>query len=300
LLTLTILGNNSAIPIFGRKPTAQILQCNDENYLIDCGEGTQLQLSTYKIKRSKINRIFISHLHGDHYFGLIGLIASMGLSGRTDDLHIYAPAPLEQIIKIQLDAADTKLPYAMYFHAILGEGEIANDKKVIVEAFAVTHRVPCYGFKFTEKKNSRKIILEKIKAYEIPEAYYGELQKGKDYITKKGTIIANESVTEANEAGRCYAYCADTVYDENILPKLKGAHTIYHETTYLKDAEIKAAQRFHSTTVQAGNIAKLSGAEKLLIGHFSSKYEFLDEFLAETKTVFENTELALEGVCFKI
>jgi ribonuclease Z len=286
--------------MFGRKPTAQVLHCNEENYLIDCGEGTQLQLSSYKVKRSKINKIFISHLHGDHYFGLIGLIASMALSGRKDDLHIYAPAPLEQIIKIQLEAADTKLPYEMYFHAIHGEGEIANDKKIIVEAFAVTHRIPCYGFKFTEKKNPRKIILEQVKAYEIPEAYYGELQKGKDYTTKKGTIINNESVTEANEAGRCYAYCADTIYNEKIIPKLKGVHTLYHETTYLKDSETKAEQRFHSTTTQAGNIAKLSGAEKLLIGHFSSKYEFLDEFLLETKTVFENTELALEGVSFKI
>jgi ribonuclease Z len=286
--------------MFGRKPTAQVLHCNEENYLIDCGEGTQLQLSSYKVRRSKINKIFISHLHGDHYFGLIGLIASMALSGRKDDLHIYAPAPLEQIIKIQLEAADTKLPYEMCFHAIHGEGEIANDKKIIVEAFAVTHRIPCYGFKFTEKKNPRKIILEQVKAYEIPEAYYGELQKGKDYTTKKGTIINNESVTEANEAGRCYAYCADTIYNEKIIPKLKGVHTLYHETTYLKDSETKAEQRFHSTTTQAGNIAKLSGAEKLLIGHFSSKYEFLDEFLLETKTVFENTELALEGVSFKI
>lgn len=300
MLTLTILGNNSAIPIFGRKPTAQILQCNDENYLIDCGEGTQLQLSTYKIKRSKINKIFISHLHGDHYFGLIGLITSMSLNGRKEDLHIYAPALLEQIIQLQLDASDTILSYKMYFHAITNEGEIANDKKVIVEAFAVTHRVTCFGFKFTEKKNPRKIILDKVKAYEIPEAYYGELQKGKDYTTKKGTVIANEDVTDANEAGRCYAYCADTVYDEKILPKIKGAHTLYHETTYLKDSETKAAQRFHSTTIQAGKIATLSGSEKLLIGHFSSKYEFLDEFLTETKTVFENTELALEGVCFKI
>ena len=300
MLTLTILGNNSAIPIFGRKPTAQVLQCGEEAYLIDCGEGTQLQFDKYKIKKNKINRIFISHMHGDHYFGLIGLIASMSLASRKNDLHIYAPALLEPIIKLQLDAANTILSFALYFHAIQAEGEIANDNKVSVVAFSVTHRIPCWGFKFTEKKNPRKIILEKVKAYEIPVAYYGELQKGKDYTTKKGTVIANESVTEASEAARSYAYCADTLYDEAIVPKIAGSHVIYHETTYLKNDEAKAVDRFHSTTVQAGKIATLASVEKLLIGHFSSKYELLDDFLTETKTIFENTASAIEGCSFVI
>jgi ribonuclease Z len=300
LLALTILGNNSAIPAYGRNPTAQVLQTTDENYLIDCGEGTQLQLTKYNIKKSKINNIFISHLHGDHYFGLMGLISSMALLGRMNDLHIYAPALLEPIIQLHLDAANTTLSYTIYFHALKDEGEIANDKKISVKAFKVNHRIECYGFLFTEKKNPRKIILEKVKAYEIPEAYYGELQKGKDYTNKKGTIISNEDVTEPSTEARCYAYCADTIYDEAIVDKIKAAHVIYHETTYLKDLEERAALRFHCTTVQAGNIAKLAGVEKLLIGHFSSKYELLDDFLTETKAVFENTELALEGACFKI
>ncbi len=300
MLALTILGNNSAIPAYGRNPTAQVVQTSDENYLVDCGEGTQLQLTKYNIKRSKIYKIFISHLHGDHYFGLIGLISSMGLLGRTTDLHIYAPPLLEQIIQLHLQAANTTLPYQLYFHPLTNEGEIANDKKISVKAFKVNHRIECFGFLFTEKKNPRKILPEKVKAYEIPEAYYGELQKGKDYTTKKGTIIANEDVTEAATAGRVYAYCADTIYDESIVEKIKGAHVIYHEATYLKDLEERAAARFHCTTVQAGNIAKLAAVEKLLIGHFSSKYELLDDFLTETKSVFENTELALEGACFKI
>ena len=202
MLTVTILGNNSAIPIFGRKPTAQVLQCGEESYLIDCGEGTQLQFDKYKIKKNKINRIFISHLHGDHYFGLIGLIASMSLASRKNDLHIYAPKLLEQIIKLQLEAANTILSSALYFHAITDEGEIANDNKIMVEAFSVSHRLPCWGFKFTEKKKPRKIVLEKVKAFEIPEAYYCELQNGKDYVTKKGTLIANESVTIACDAAQ--------------------------------------------------------------------------------------------------
>ena len=300
MLALTILGNNSAIPAHGRNPTAQVLQTNDENYLIDCGEGTQNQLTKYKIKRSKINNIFISHLHGDHYFGLIGLLTSMGLLGRTNDIHVYAPKLLEQIIQLHLDAANTTLPYKIYFHPLTDDGEIANDKKLAVTAFKVSHRIECYGFLFKEKKNPRSIVLEKVKMYEIPEAYYGELQKGKDYTTKKGTIVSNEDVTEPATAARSYAYCADTIYDETIAEKIKGVDLVYHETTYLKDLEERAAARFHCTTTQAGNIAKLAGAKKLLIGHFSSKYEILDDFLLETKAVFENTELALEGACFKV
>ena len=300
MLALTILGNNSAIPAHGRNPTAQVLQTNDENYLIDCGEGTQNQLTKYKIKRNKINKIFISHLHGDHYFGLIGLLTSMGLLGRTNDLHVYAPALLQPIIQLHLDAANTILPYQLYFHILEKEGEIANDKKITVSAFKVYHRIDCFGFLFKEKKNPRSINPEKVKMYEIPEAFYSELQKGSDYITKKGTIVANEAVTEPATAARMYAYCADTIYDESIAEKIKGADLVYHETTYLKDLEERAAARFHCTTTQAGNIAKLAGAKKLLIGHFSSKYEVLDEFLVETKEVFENTELAHEGACFKI
>lgn len=300
MLALTILGNNSAIPAYGRNPTAQVLQTHDENYLIDCGEGTQNQLTKYKIKKSKINRIFISHMHGDHYFGLIGLITSMGLASRTTDLHIYAPAPLEEIIHLQLKAADTKLPYQLFFHALTGEAEIANDKKISVSSFRVSHRIDCFGFLFREKKKPRSIVPEKVRAYEIPEAYYGELQKGKDYTTKKGTVIPNDEVTVPAVSPRSYAFCADTIYDESIAEKIKGVDLVYHETTYLKDLEERAAARFHCTTIQAGNIAKMAGAKKLLIGHFSSKYESLDEFLKETKEVFENTELALEGACFKI
>ena len=300
MLALTILGNNSALPAYGRNPTAQVLQTNDENYLIDCGEGTQLQLTKYKIKRSKINKIFISHLHGDHYFGLIGLVTSMGLMGRVNDLHIYAPELLEEIIQLQLSAASATLPYKIYFHSLTGEGEIANDNKITVSNFKVSHRIDCNGFIFREKKKPRSIVADRVKAYEIPEAYYGELQKGNDYVTKKGTVISNDSVTVPSATARSYAFCADTIYDEQLAEKVKGVDVLYHEATYLKDPAERAAARFHCTTVQAGNIAKLSGAKKLLIGHFSSKYEILDDFLSETKAVFENTELALEGACFKI
>ena len=300
MLALTILGNNSAIPAFDRNPTAQILQTNEESYLIDCGEGTQMQMTKYKIRRSKISRIFISHLHGDHYYGLIGLITSMGLLGRTQDIHLHAPEPLEQILKLQLNVADTRLPFKLHFHPLKTEGVIVDDKKIMVECFKVLHRIECWGFLFREKKNPRKVNAERAVIYEIPAAFYDKLQQGQDYVNKKGTIVPNEEVTIAASKPKSYAYCADTIYDETLAIKIKEVDLLYHETTYLKHLHERAALRFHSTTHQAASIAKLGNVKRLLIGHFSSKYETLEEFLPEACEVFENTELALEGTCYKI
>ena len=300
MLALTILGNNSAIPAFDRNPTAQVLQTLDESFLIDCGEGTQMQLSKYKIKRSKINHIFISHLHGDHYFGLIGLLTSMSLLNRSQELHLHAPPQLEQLIALQLNFAATHLSYPLHFHALLNEGVIVETNKMTVACFTVQHRIDCWGFLFREKKNSRKLDPERAKIYEIPAAFYEKLQHGEDYVTKKGTIVPNEEVTTTAAKPKSYAYCADTIYDESLAEKVKGVDLLYHETTYLKDLHERAAARFHSTTIQAAAIAQKAGVKKLLIGHFSSKYESLDEFLKETTTVFENTELAIEGSCYII
>jgi ribonuclease Z len=300
LLAITILGNNSAIPAFDRNPTAQVLQTMEESFLIDCGEGTQMQFSKYKIKRSKINHIFISHLHGDHYFGLIGLLTSMSLLNRTQDLHLHAPAPLEQLIKLQLDFAATSLCYTLHFHALQQEGMIVDCNKMTVECFKVKHRIDCWGFLFRQKKNPRKLDAARAKIYEIPAAFYENLQRGEDYVTKKGTIVPNVEVTTAAPKGKSYAYCADTIFDETLVEKVKDVDMLYHETTYLKDLHERAAARFHSTTVQAGTIAKKANVKKLLIGHFSSKYENLDEFLNETVEVFQNTELAIQGCCYTI
>ncbi len=300
MLALTILGNNSAIPAFDRNPTAQILQTPDESFLIDCGEGTQMQLSKYKIRRSKINHILISHLHGDHYFGLIGLLTSMSLLNRTQELHLHAPAELEQLINLQLKFASTHLLFTLHFHPLQKEGLIIDDKKMTVACFRVQHRIDCWGFLFRQKKKPRKLNAERAKIYEIPSAFYEKLQQGEDYVNKKGTIVPNEEVTTAASKPKSYAYCADTIYDESLAEKVKGVDLLYHETTYLKDLHERAAARFHSTTVQAAAIAKKAGVKKLLIGHFSSKYESLDEFLNETVEVFENTELAIQGSCYII
>ncbi len=297
---VTILGNNSALPVYDRHPTAQVVTLNDQLFLIDCGEGTQIQLSRYRIRRSRINHIFISHLHGDHYFGLTGLITSFGLMNREADLHLHAPEPLKQIIDLQLAAADTRLPYTLHFHPLQNEGMIVDEEKFSVECFQVYHRIQCWGFIIREKKKARRINKETIHQHDIPTVFYENLKDGEDYINPAGEITQNEAVTIANTPARSYAFCGDTIYNENIADCVKDISLVYHETTYLKDLEDRAASRFHSTTIQAGNIATLANAKRLLIGHFSSKYETLDEFLAETKEVFPDTELALEGVTFII
>jgi len=297
---VTILGNNSALPAYDRHPTSQVVTISDQVLMIDCGEGTQMQLSKYKIRRSRINHIFISHLHGDHYFGLPGLITSLGLLGREARLNIYGPPLLEGMIRPLLNAAEAYLPYQLVFIPITEEGMLLDTDKFSVKCFRVIHRIECWGFAITEKRKPRKINKQTITNYKIPTAFFDRLKDGEDYTSENGNVISNGLVTVANTPAKTYAYCADTLYNEGMLPNIQNADLIYHETTYLKNLEVKAAERFHSTSVQAGKIATLANAGKLLIGHFSSKYETLDEFLAETKEVFPNTQLAIEGVTYLV
>lgn len=297
---VTILGNNSAIPAFDRHPTAQVVTMNEQVFLFDCGEGTQMQFSQYKVRRSRINHIFISHLHGDHYFGLIGLITSYSLLSRTADLHVHGPAALKPILDLQLNAASTTLCFDLHFHPIEKEGVLVDDKKFTVECFATKHRIECWGFIVREKKKPRRINKDSINQYDIPAAFYDRLKEGEDYTTREGKVIRNDLVTIANTPAKSYAFSADTIYDETLAEKVKGVSMLYHEATYLKALESRAALRFHSTTIQAASIAKAAGVEKLLIGHFSSKYEVLDEFLEEAQQVFPNTQLALEGTTYRI
>lgn len=298
MLGVTILGNNSAIPAYDRHPTAQVVTLQDQLVLIDCGEGTQMQLSKFKVKRSKITHILISHLHGDHYFGIFGLVTSMGLFGRTTPLHIYSPAGLEQICQLQFAAAAMDLPFPLYFHVLTEASILVEEPKFIIRCFPVSHRIPCFGFVIEERKKPRKIIPEKAIAAGIPASFFDALKLGENYTTKNGETILNEQVTVANTSGKKYAFCADTQYLPSICTHVQQVDVLYHETTYLKDLEERAALRFHSTTHQAANIALQAQAKRLLIGHFSSKYEQLTPFLEETKEVFPNTDLALEGVTY--
>ncbi len=296
---VTILGNNSALPAYNRHPTAQVISLNDQLLLVDCGEGTQMQMNLYKIKRSRINHIFISHLHGDHYFGLPGLITSYGLLGRITDLHLYAPAPLKDILDMQLNVASTILPYKLHFHFLEKEEMIVNEEKFSVECFKVFHRIDCWGFLFREKKKPRKINIEATTRYNVPVELFNQLKEGSD-IVLNDEVIRNEELTFANRPPKSYAFCADTIYTESLSETVKDIDLLYHEATYLKDKTEKAASRFHSTGEQAAMLAKLSHVKKLLIGHFSSSYETLDEFLTEAQAVFPNTQLALEGQTFII
>lgn len=300
MLAVTILGNNSALPAFDRHPTAQIIQLEDQLMLLDCGEGTQMQLSKYKIRRARINHIFISHLHGDHYFGLIGLLTSMGLLAREQPLHLYAPAPLLDIIQLQLKVADTHLPYVLHFHPLQGEGVILQEARFRVSCFKAIHRIECWGFKFEQVKAPRKVNPERARQYEVSASFFERLKQGEDYLPASGKQVLNEWVTDPAPAPLSYAYAADTVYNEGIIPHVTGISMLYHETTYLRDLSDRAASRFHSTTEQAATIALKAGVKKLLIGHFSSKYETLEQFELEAKEVFPNTELAIEGVSYRV
>jgi ribonuclease Z len=300
MFAVTILGNNSSVPAFDRHPTSQVVTLDGNNYLVDCGEGTQIQMINYKIRRSKISHIFISHLHGDHYFGLIGLINSFGLLSHQQELHVFGPSPLKEIIEIQLKVADIQLCYPLHIHHISEAATLLDNEKLTVKCFRTNHRIECYGFSFEEKKQLRKLNPGKAKEYEIPFSFYERLKNGEDYTRKDGAVIKNDLVTEAAEPGKRYAFCADTKYDESIISHIQGANMIYHETTYLDNLRERAETRFHSTTKQAALIAKKAGVKKLLIGHFSSKYDTLEEFEAEAREVFPDTELALEGVCYEV
>jgi ribonuclease Z len=300
MFAVTILGNNSALPAYDRHPTAQVITADEHLFLVDCGEGTQSQMTKYKVRRSKISHIFISHLHGDHYFGLIGLITSMGLLGRIQELYVYAPPQLKELIDLQLKFADTQLPFPFHFKCLHDEGMLMRDNKVEVSCFRVSHRIECWGFSFRQIRPLRKINPEKAREKGVPAAFFDRLKWGEDYVSKEGTVIKNELVTDALPKGKSYAYAADTIYDERIVDKVRGVDLLYHESTYLKDLEERASKRFHSTSAQAATIAQKAGVKKLLIGHFSSKYETLEGFEQEAREIFPNTDLALEGVTYRV
>jgi ribonuclease Z len=300
MLSVTILGNNSAVPAFNRHPTSQVVSHDGSNYLVDCGEGTQIQMIKYKIRRGKISHIFISHLHGDHYFGLVGLLNTFGLLSHQQELHVYGPDPLQKIIEMQMNVAETNLPYPLFFHTLTGPEVLVDNEKIRISCFPTTHRIECYGFLFEEKEGKRKLLIEKVRKLNIPVSFYSSLQEGMDYITPRGQRISNEEVTAAPEPGKKYAFCADTRYDENMVQYINGADMIYHETTYHDNMREKAFERFHCTTKQAAEIAKKAGVKKLLIGHFSSKYSTLEQFESEAREVFPNTEIAVEGSSFEI
>jgi ribonuclease Z len=296
--SLTILGSNSAIPTLTRNPSAHLLNVNERLFLIDCAEGTQLQIRKFHIHFQRIQRIFISHLHGDHFFGLIGLINSLHLLGRTEELHLYGPPLLKEILDLQLEASTTILHYPLFFHplAFSGIDLVYEDDKVSVHSFPLLHSVPTCGFLFREKRHRRKIRKDILAEINIPVTQLENLKSGEDYVDEQGRVYKNSDVTLDPPAPRSYAYCSDTAYTESILPFIQHCDLLYHEATFLNNMASAAREKRHSTTLDAATIAKKAHVKKLLIGHFSARYDDLGPLLEEARTVFPDTMIAEDGM----
>jgi ribonuclease Z len=299
---VTILGSSSATPIFNRNPTAQALNINEHLYLIDCGEGTQQQLLRYDVKATRIDHIFISHLHGDHYLGLVGLLSSLHLNGRRKPLKLFGPVHLKEIIDIQFKYSETVINYPLEFYATNPDRPevILDNQDIIVETIPLDHRVPCTGFLFRQKKRLRKLLKDKVAELNIPLEYFTSLKKGKDYITPDGTVYPNETLTADPSEPKMYAYCSDTIFNSRYFDQINGADLLYHEATFLHNMLTRAKDTYHTTAWQAAEVAVETGAKKLLIGHFSARYKSLNELLEEARNVFPETELAIEGKTFEI
>ena len=296
--SVTVIGSNSAIPAHGRHPSAQVVNINDKLYLIDCGEGTQMRFNELGIKWMKINHIFISHLHGDHYFGLIGVVSTYHLLKRNRPLYIYGPQALIDILQLQLKVGQTDLCYELVFRPLdpTRSETIFDGEDITIDTIVLKHRIDCLGFLFREKQRERKINREKFHELDIPVELIPEIKKGKDILDEKtGERILNKDITLDPLRARAYAYCCDTALNPEMAAQIKGVDLIYHDCTFDAAGEQRAADTFHSTTLQAAQMASLAAVNKLMIGHFSSKYDDLRPLLEEAKTVFENCILAIEG-----
>jgi ribonuclease Z len=298
---LKILGSNSAAPAYNRHPTSQLLHIQQEYFLIDCGEATQMQLNRYKIRFTHINHIFISHLHGDHYLGLVGLLSTMHLNKRTEDLYLYAPNGLTEIISLQFKYSDTRLNYKIHFHELTQKQEmIFENENVTVETIPLSHRIQCTGFLFREKPKKRRINKE-VMPDNLSLQQIMRLKKGEDIYNQKGDVLyRNQELTLPPKKSRSYAYCSDTRYQECIIPQIQGVDVLYHESTFLAKETLRATETYHSTAAQAASIAYQAGARKLLLGHFSSRYKDLSPFLDEARQVFAESYLAIEGEDYAI
>ena len=299
---ITILGSSGALPAYGRFPSSQLVEIENRFFLVDCGEGAQMQLMRFQANLHRINHIFISHLHGDHYLGLMGLIFTMHLMRRTNDLHLYSPRGLDEIITAHLKHSRSVPSFKILFRPLekdLAE-TIFEDDTLTVDTIPLTHKISCTGFLFREKMKPRRVDKTRLPQGLRIQQIAG-LKKGHDVIDADGTILyKNEDLTLAPRRSRSYAYCADTAYDEKILSQIKGVDILYHEATFGMDEQPKAVETQHSTAAQAATIALKAEARKLLIGHFSARYKDLLPLMEEAQKIFPSTELAIEGSTFSI
>ncbi|MDR6968613.1 ribonuclease Z [Flavobacterium arsenatis] len=300
-MNLTILGCYAATPRTFTNPTSQVLEIRNRLFLIDCGEGTQVQLRKNKLKFSKINHIFISHLHGDHFYGLIGLISTFMLLGRTADLHIYGPKGIKEVILLQLKLSNSYTAYNLYFHELISsESEIIfEDEKVIVKTIPLKHRVYTNGFLFQEKIGDRKLDMNAVQNHKIETCYYQKIKNGKDIELEDGTLIPNEKLTFDPIPPKSYAFCSDTVYDESIIPIIENTDILYHESTFLETEAHLSEKTMHTTAKQAATIALKANVKQLIMGHYSTRYASIELFKEEAETIFPNVLLSDDGKTFE-
>jgi ribonuclease Z len=300
-LKLTILGCYAATPRTFTNPTSQILEIKNRLFLIDCGEGTQVQLRKNKIRFSKINHIFISHLHGDHFFGLVGLVSTFTLLNRATDLHIYGPTGIKEIIKLQLRLSNSWTNYGLHFHELdSNESQVIyEDEKVTVKTIPLKHRIYTNGFLFQEKLDKRKLNADAVRNFEIESCYYQNIKNGKDIVMEDGRFIENSQLTFDPIPPKSYAFCSDTAYDESILPLLNDVDVLYHESTFLQSEEKLAKKTLHSTAKEAATIALKANVKKLILGHYSTRYENIILFKEEAQTIFSEVLLADDGKSFE-
>jgi ribonuclease Z len=299
---VTILGNTSSIPVHGRNHTSQLVKLGRELMLIDCGEGTQMQLRRFRLKYSKINYIFISHLHGDHYLGLIGLLSSFHLARRSNPLTIFGPKGLDEIISTHFRWSNTQLTYSIDFHITTDDGLnlLVNTPQLMVYSFPLRHRLPTTGFLIKEKAGLRNLIKSKLESEKLPVEAIQSLRKGMDYIGVDGSFYPVREYCYPQEPTRTYAYCSDTIYWPELKEYIAEVDLLYHESTFLDAEKERAELTMHSTAGQAASIAAASSVKKLILGHFSSRYKDLNPMLEEAKPIFENVELSVEGETYQL
>ena len=297
-----ILGCGSALPTTRHFATSQVVNLRDKLFMIDCGEGAQMQLRKSRLKFSRLNHIFISHLHGDHCFGLMGLISTFGLLGRTAELHIHSPKGLEELLTPMLNFFCHTLAYKVIFHEFdtRQTSVVYEDRSMTVTTIPLQHRIPCCGFLFAEKARPNHIIRDMVDFYKVPVYELNRIKNGSDYVTPEGEVIANTRLTRPSDPPRKYAYCSDTIFRPEIVKQLSGVDLLFHEATFAESELARAKETYHTTAAQAARIALEAGVRQLVIGHFSARYEDESILLKEASAVFPNTILAKENLCISL
>jgi ribonuclease Z len=300
--SVTILGSSSALPTSTRFPTSQVVRLNEQLFLVDCGEGTQIQLRKYGFKIGRINHIFISHLHGDHIYGLPGLISSLALYGKKGELHIYAHSELQQMMAGMMKFMNEITDLTVKYHPLNFKrpSVVFEDKRIRVSSFPLKHRIPCCGFLFQEHSTGRHLDKYALEKYDVPISQRSNVKNGADLVLPDGTVIPNEQLTSPANPSRSYAFCTDTMFLPKIFPTIQGVNLLYHEATFGGDLVELARKTFHSTSLQAAEMARLAGAKKMILGHFSSRYKSVEGLVAEARTFFPETFAANDGEVFEI